>query len=179
MQTKLIFRNGSRDDELCTMSSRQLKDECDAEEAEAIAAALDLTLDELNQIEYTINEIANDDGLVYAYGVEIKEGAPQYILDKLAPLPWRGNLAVIHVRGYAHDADQEEIEIEMARTTVYKVKLYNIATDEVVISRRMATYDGAAKMGGWPVKGTGHVIELADLEPGEEWTPRDFDPTTI
>ncbi|MEY9181842.1 MULTISPECIES: hypothetical protein [Bradyrhizobium] len=95
------------------MSSRQLKDEYDAQEAEAIAAALDLTLDELNQIEYTINEIANDDGLVYAYGVEIKEGAPQYILDKLAPLPRRGNLVV--VRGYAHDADQEEIEIEMAR----------------------------------------------------------------
>ncbi|GEC59210.1 hypothetical protein ACVIW2_000124 [Bradyrhizobium huanghuaihaiense] len=82
-----------------------------------------------------------------------------------------------HLQGYAQDADQEQMEMEMARTTVYKVKLYNIATDEVVISRRMATYEGAAKMGGWPVEGTGHVIDLADLEPGEEWTPRDFDPT--
>lgn len=178
MQTKLIFRKRHLD-QGCAMSSGQLDDECDREEAEAIAAALDLTPDELNEIEYTINEIANDDGLVYAYGVEIKEGAPQHILDRLAGLPRRGNLVLIHLAGDAHDADQEQMEIEMARTTVYKVKLYNIATDEVVISRRMATYEGAAKMGGWTVEGTGHVVDLADLEPGEEWTPRDFDPTTI
>ncbi|MDA9473882.1 hypothetical protein XI03_05000 [Bradyrhizobium sp. CCBAU 65884] len=80
------------------MSSRQPEDDYDREEAEAIAAALDLTPDELNEIEYAIHEIANDDGLVYAYGVEIKEGAPQYILDKLAPLPRRGNLVLIHLR---------------------------------------------------------------------------------
>ncbi|WP_157083469.1 hypothetical protein [Bradyrhizobium manausense] len=162
-------------DQGCAMSSGQLDDEYDREEAEAIAAALYLTPNELNEIEYTIHEIANDDGLVYGYGVEIKEGAPQHILDKLAPLPRRGNLVLIHVQGYADDADQEQMEIEMARTTVYKVKLYNIATDEVVISRRMATYEGAAKMGGWTVEGTGHVVDVTDLEPGEEWTPRDFD----
>ncbi|MCA1458928.1 hypothetical protein I6F35_38390 [Bradyrhizobium sp. BRP22] len=161
------------------MSSRQLEDEYDREEAEAIAAALYLTPDELNEIEYTIHEIANDDGLVYGYGVEIKEGAPQYILDKLARLPRRGNLVLIQLGGYAYDADHEQTEIEMARTTVYKVKLYNIATDEVIISRRVATYEGAAKMGGWTVEGTGHVVDLADVEPGEEWTPRDFDPTKI
>ncbi|UFW92136.1 hypothetical protein BjapCC829_48760 (plasmid) [Bradyrhizobium barranii] len=85
------------------MSSRQLEDEYDREEAEAIAAALDLTPDELNEIEYTIHEIANDDGLVYGYGVEIKEGAPQYILDKLVRLPRRGNLVLIHLRGYEMD----------------------------------------------------------------------------
>ncbi|KYK50353.1 hypothetical protein [Bradyrhizobium liaoningense] len=79
------------------MSSRQFEDEHDREEAEAIAAALCLTPDELDKVEYTIHEIANDDGFVYAYGVEIKEGAPQYILDKLAPLPRRGNLVLIHL----------------------------------------------------------------------------------
>ncbi|PPQ15398.1 hypothetical protein CV770_31660 [Bradyrhizobium sp. AC87j1] len=159
------------------MSSKQLENEYDREEAEAIAAALDLTPDELNEIEYAIHEIANDDGLVYAYGVEVKKGAPQYILDKLAPLPRRGNLVLIHLPGYAYDADQEQVEIEMARTTVYKVKLYSIAADEVVISRRMATHKGAAKMGGWTIGGTGRVVDVADLEPGEEWTARDFDPT--
>ncbi|QHO77823.1 hypothetical protein ACH79_39700 [Bradyrhizobium sp. CCBAU 051011] len=159
------------------MSSRHLDDEYDREEAEAIAAALYLTPDELNEIEYAIHEIANDDGLVYGYGVEIKEGAPQYILDKLARLPRRGHLVLIHLHGYACDADQEQMEI--ARTTVYKVKLYNIATDEVVISRRMATQEGAAKMGGWTIEGTGHVVDVTDLEPGEEWTPRDFDPIKI
>ncbi|UPT87090.1 hypothetical protein HAP41_0000043980 [Bradyrhizobium barranii subsp. apii] len=158
------------------MNSRHLEDEYDREEAEAIAAALDLTHDELNEIEYVIHEIANDDGLVYGYGVEVKEGAPQHVLDKLARLPRRGNLVLIHLHGYAYDADQEQMEIEMARTTVYKVKLYNVATDEVVISRRMATNEGAIKMGGWTVEGTGVVVDLADLEPGEEWTARDFVP---
>ncbi|TWA90211.1 hypothetical protein [Bradyrhizobium stylosanthis] len=158
------------------MSSRQLEEEYEREEAEAIAAALDLTPDELNEIEYVIHEIANDDGLVYGYGVEIKEGAPSYILDKLAELPKRGNLVLIDLREYAHDADQEQIEMEMGRAAVYKVKLYSIATDEVVISRRMATHEGAAKMGGWTVEGTGVIVDLTDLEPGEEWTARDFDP---
>ncbi|WP_035677029.1 hypothetical protein, partial [Bradyrhizobium liaoningense] len=116
-------------------------------------------------------------GLVYGYGVEIKEGAPQYILDKLAGLPKRGDLVLIDLGGFANDADQEQME--MTKATVYKVKLYNIATDEVVISRRMATYEGAAKMGGWTVEGTGRVVDVTDLEPGEEWTARDFDPTKI
>ncbi|WP_338695274.1 hypothetical protein V5279_03935 [Bradyrhizobium sp. 26S5] len=74
------------------MSSRELEDRYDREEAEAIAAALGLTPDELDEIEYSIHDIANDDGLVFDYGVEIKEGAPQYILDKLARLPRYGNL---------------------------------------------------------------------------------------
>jgi hypothetical protein len=37
---------------------------------------------------------------------------------------------------------------------VYKVKLYNVATDEMVISRRMATAAGAQMMGGDIVDGT-------------------------
>ncbi|GEC59209.1 hypothetical protein BEL01nite_82520 [Bradyrhizobium elkanii] len=41
---------------------RQLEDEHDCEEAEAIAAALYLRPDELNQIEYTIHEIATTTG---------------------------------------------------------------------------------------------------------------------
>ncbi|MCP3402848.1 hypothetical protein [Bradyrhizobium sp. CCGB20] len=83
---------------------------------------------------------------------------------------------LIHLRGSVDDEGHEQMEIEMARTTVHKVKLYNVATDEVVISRRMATNEGAIKMGGWTVEGTGVVVDLTDLEPGEEWTARDFDP---
>ncbi|UGY16849.1 hypothetical protein HAP48_0004830 [Bradyrhizobium septentrionale] len=55
------------------MNSRHIEDEYDREEAKATAVALDLTPDELNEIEYVIHEIANDDGLVYGYGVEIKK----------------------------------------------------------------------------------------------------------
>lgn len=38
---------------------------------------------------------------------------------------------------------------------------------------------GAAKMGGWIVEGTGFVIDQTDLESGEEWTARDFDPRNL
>lgn len=34
-------------------------------------------------------------------------------------------------------------------------------------------------MEGWTVESTGVVVDLADLEPGEEWTARDFDPMDI
>ena len=36
----------------------------------------------------------------------------------------------------------------MDKVTVYKVKLYNVVTDASLISRRMATPKGAARMGG-------------------------------
>ena len=64
----------------------------------------------------------------------------------------------------------------MAKITVYKVKLYNVATDESVISKRMATPAGAKKMGGEIVVGTAVDIDASQLEPGEEWTPRNFNP---
>lgn len=65
----------------------------------------------------------------------------------------------------------------MSTTTVYKVRLYNIATDETTVSRRMATPEGAAQMGGSIIEGTGYVIDLTELEAGNEWTPLDFDTT--
>ena len=39
----------------------------------------------------------------------------------------------------------------------------------------MATPEGAAKMGGTIIEGSGYVIDQTDLEAGEEWTPCDFD----
>lgn len=61
----------------------------------------------------------------------------------------------------------------MAKTTVYQVKLYDVATDEVLVSRR------SGQDGGWIVEGTGFVIDQTDLESGEEWTARDFDPRNL
>lgn len=55
----------------------------------------------------SIHDIANDDGLVFDYGVEIKEGAPQYILDKLARLPRYGNLISVGLGWCAGAPDQE------------------------------------------------------------------------
>lgn len=64
----------------------------------------------------------------------------------------------------------------MSKTVVYRVKLYDVGHDEFILSRRMATEEGAKEMGGSIVEGSGFVIDLTDLENGEQWTARDFDP---
>jgi hypothetical protein len=63
----------------------------------------------------------------------------------------------------------------MANVKVYRVKRYNIETDEEVILPRMATREGAAKMGA-VIEDTDVEIDEAELEPGEQWTPQDFTP---
>jgi hypothetical protein len=62
----------------------------------------------------------------------------------------------------------------MPKVTVYKIKVYDISKDESRVSRRMATEKGAAIMCGRIILGTGIEIDADRLEPGEEWTPRDF-----
>jgi transcriptional regulator with XRE-family HTH domain len=62
------------------------------------------------------------------------------------------------------------------KVKVYKVKAYNVTTDETLISRRMATEKGAAIMHGEIIAESGIEIDADRLEPGEEWTARDFVP---
>lgn len=64
----------------------------------------------------------------------------------------------------------------MAKVKVYRVKKYDIATDEVVISRRMATREGARGMCGKILENTEVEIDDSQLERGAEWTPKDFKP---
>jgi hypothetical protein len=56
----------------------------------------------------------------------------------------------------------------MSKVIVYKVKLYDVTTDESRVSRRMATEKGAAKMHGEIIRATEVEIEADRLEPGEE-----------
>jgi hypothetical protein len=67
----------------------------------------------------------------------------------------------------------------MSKTRVYKVRLYDISNEKSVISRRMATPEGAAYMGGETIDGTGYVVDNSELEPGEAWTPLDFEPAAL
>jgi hypothetical protein len=67
----------------------------------------------------------------------------------------------------------------MSKTRVYKVRLYDISNEKSVISRRMATPEGAAYMGGEIIDGTGYVVDNSELEPGEAWTPLDFEPAAL
>ena len=60
--------------------------------------------------------------------------------------------------------------------TVYKIRAYDITKDEFVTSRRMATIPSARIMGGDIVDGTEVEIDESQLEPGMQWTVRDFNP---
>jgi len=60
---------------------------------------------------------------------------------------------------------------------VYKVRLYDVINDKVIISRRMATEAGAARMGGQIIEDTGILIDPADLEGREQWTAIGFEPS--
>ena len=64
----------------------------------------------------------------------------------------------------------------MGKAKVYRVQVYNIMTDQIVISRRMATREGAEIMRGKVIDDTAVEIDESQLEPGEEWTPIDFNP---
>jgi hypothetical protein len=67
----------------------------------------------------------------------------------------------------------------MSKERVYKVKMYNPTTDGPILSRRMATLEGAATMGGWIVEGSGFVIDQTELEGDMGWTALDFDPVAL
>ncbi len=64
----------------------------------------------------------------------------------------------------------------MTTVRVYKVKVYDVTTDEFKVSRRMATREGAARMCGEVLQDTEVEIDASRLERGEQWTPKDFTP---
>ena len=66
----------------------------------------------------------------------------------------------------------------MGKVTVYKVQLYDALDDAPLISTRMATLKGANMMGGVIVEGSGIDIDGSQLEPGAQWTPRNFSPSS-
>jgi hypothetical protein len=64
----------------------------------------------------------------------------------------------------------------MANVTVYKVRFYDIQTDGISFSRHMATAKGATRMRGDVTEDSAIEIDESQLEPGEDWTPRVFNP---
>lgn len=54
--------------------------------------------------------------------------------------------------------------------TVYKFEVYDIHSDQFVISKRYATPGGAKQMNGRILIETEARIPWQDLESGEEWT---------
>ncbi|MFZ3181351.1 MAG: hypothetical protein WA156_14345 [Methylocystis silviterrae] len=64
----------------------------------------------------------------------------------------------------------------MSKLTVYRVELYDVMNDAMKTSRRMATREGAAIMGGRIIEDSAVEIDASQLEPGEQWTAREFNP---
>jgi hypothetical protein len=65
---------------------------------------------------------------------------------------------------------------DMPKVIVYNVKRYDPYTDETIILPRMATREGARALGGDIIEGTAVEIDETRLEPGERFTPPDFEP---
>lgn len=63
----------------------------------------------------------------------------------------------------------------MAKLIVHRVRVYDHRIGTVIVSRRMATEEGAKAMGGQIVPNTGVEIDACLLETGEQWTKLDFD----
>jgi hypothetical protein len=57
---------------------------------------------------------------------------------------------------------------------VYKVKRYDWQSDEIIVSKRLATIEGARLMGGDIIGSSGVEIPESDLESGQQWTARGY-----
>ncbi|WP_156967686.1 hypothetical protein [Methylosinus sp. PW1] len=62
----------------------------------------------------------------------------------------------------------------MKKVTVYNVRKYDIVSDEIKRSRRMATREGALIMCAQIIEGSAIEIDESELESGEQWTRLDF-----
>jgi hypothetical protein len=64
----------------------------------------------------------------------------------------------------------------MQKVTVHKVQCFDVIAGEMRIQLRMATREGARRMQGEIIEGTAVEVDVSQLEPGEQWTPRGFVP---
>jgi len=65
------------------MSNSQLEDRDEQEFADAVAAALRINVDELDRLDWSIEESTSDDGLIYGYTVTIGDDSDPEILSKI------------------------------------------------------------------------------------------------
>src|SRR5579859_1880177 len=54
---------------------------------------------------------------------------------------------------------------QMTKITVHRFSVYDVQTDENVVSRRMATLEAITRARGEAIKGTAFEIDAADLDP--------------
>jgi hypothetical protein len=64
----------------------------------------------------------------------------------------------------------------MTTVTVYRVKFYDIQNDTMTQSRRWFTRAGAERVNALVLEDSATEINEGDLEAGEQWAARDFNP---
>lgn len=68
------------------------------------------------------------------------------------------------------------MEANLPKVIAYRVRKYDITSDELQESRRWMTAKGAKVAGAEIIEGTGIEIDDCHLLPGLLWTERDFNP---
>jgi hypothetical protein len=65
------------------MSKALLEERQEREQAEAVASALGISTDELDELDWTIEAHESDDGLLYGYNIYFGEGSDPAILKRI------------------------------------------------------------------------------------------------
>ncbi|MDF1671574.1 MAG: hypothetical protein P1U83_18410 [Roseovarius sp.] len=65
------------------MSSRELDERNEKDQEAAVADAIGLSVDDLRQLEWSIQDNASNDGLIYGHAVYFSEGSDPTILAKI------------------------------------------------------------------------------------------------
>jgi hypothetical protein len=68
------------------MSSRQLEELQEQRQAEAVAAALGISVDDLDKLEWELLPHESKDGLLYGYNVEFGDGSDPEVLARIPGL---------------------------------------------------------------------------------------------
>ena len=68
------------------MSSRKLEEQQEREQDLAVAAAISISVQELDELNYILEPCEDDDGLLYGYNVYFSEGSNQEILFRISGL---------------------------------------------------------------------------------------------
>ena len=91
------------------MSNRQMEERAEQRQGKILAEELGITVDELDQMNYSAELETSNDGVPYYYRVEFGDGCPQAILDKVDGL--EGGRSV-RLDANLFDAEEHEEDYE-------------------------------------------------------------------
>jgi hypothetical protein len=76
------------------MSNRQLEEQREKEDEEKLASALNITFEDLQLLDYEIQNNESDDGLLYSIFIQFSDESPREILNKIKGLSDTNNIEI-------------------------------------------------------------------------------------